>query len=117
MTRKQALAVSALKIKIDAMRMLQVVEAPKLQPQELFLQIGRKRYQVASIQQAVDMYTAARDKSGHGASQMPRATIVNSNGTHLYGISYNGRVWGGAKALDGMNDDQWVAHVTGKQND
>jgi hypothetical protein len=94
MTRKQALAISALKIKIDAMQMLQVVEAPKLQPQELFLQIGRKRYQVASIQQA-----------------------VNNHGTHLYGISYNGRVWGGAKALDGMNDDQWVAHVTGKQND
>jgi hypothetical protein len=110
MTRAQAIA--ALKIRIDAARMLQVVEAPKLQPQELFLQIGRKRYQVASIRQAVDMYTAARDKSGYGASQMPRATIVSSNGTHLYGISYNGRVWDGDKPLDGMNSEQWVAGCT-----
>jgi len=38
-------------------------------------------------------------------------TIVNSNGTHLYGISYNGRVWDGDKPLDGMTVDQWVNHA------
>jgi hypothetical protein len=88
---------------------IQVVAPPKLQPQELFLQIGRKRYQVESIEQAVAMFEKARDVSGLGASQMPRATIVSNTGTHLYGISYNGRVWDGNRPLDGVNrdDPQW----------
>lgn len=93
-------------------RTLEVVAAPKLQPQELFIQIGRKRYQVESIEQAVAMFVAARDASGLGSSQMPRATIVNAHGTHLYGISYNGRVWDGDKPLDGMSGDEWVRHAT-----
>lgn len=89
-------------------RTLEIVVAPALQPRELFLQIGRSRYQVASIEQAVAMHNAARDKSEYGASKMPRVTIVNSNGTHLYGISYNGRVWDGDKPLDGMIGDEWL---------
>ena len=112
MTRNQAIA--NLKTKIDAMkaapRSLEIVAVPKLQPQELFLQIGRKRYQVASIEEAVAMHNKARDASEYGASKMPRVTIVNSHGTHLYGISYNGRVWDGLKPLDGMSSKQWVAH-------
>lgn len=99
-------------------RSIKVVAAPALRPQELFLQIGRKRYQVASVDEAVAKYTAARDASGLGASQMPRVTIVDAQGDHLYSVSYNGRVWdidqnGNRVALDGMNGDQWVAHVTG----
>lgn len=96
------------------MKTLTLAPAPTLQPQQLFLQIGRKRYQVASIAQAVAMFTSARDASGLGASQIDRVTIVNEHGTHLYGISYNGRVWDGDKPLDGMTDPQWVAHVTGE---
>jgi hypothetical protein len=114
MTRNQAIA--ALKAKLDAQRgarALEVVAAPALQPQELFLQVGRKRYQVASIAQAVEMHNDARDASEHGASKFPRVTIVNAHGAHLYGISYNGRVWDGDKPLDGMDGDQWVKHVTG----
>lgn len=91
---------------------LQVVDAPAKQPQELFLQIGRSRYQVASIDEAVAKYTIARDTSGLGSSQMPRVTIVSASGTHLYGISYNGRVWDGDKPLDGMTCEQWVAHAS-----
>lgn len=95
-----------------APRMLEVVAAPKLATQELFLQIGRKRYQVASIAEAVAMHNKARDASEHGASQFPRVTIVNAHGTHLYGISYNGRVWDGDKPMDGMSSEQWVSHAS-----
>ena len=79
------------------------------QPQELFLQIGRKRYQIASIAEAVTMYSETRNRSGLGASKTPHATIVSNTGTHLYRISYNGRVWDGNKPLDGMTDEQWIA--------
>ena len=81
-------------------RTLEVVAAPALQPRELFLQIGRKRYQVASIADAVAMYEQARDASGLGASETPRVTIVDREGGHLYGISYNGRVWDGNRAVE-----------------
>ena len=107
-----ALMISAIKAKLDAQRAALVVEAPKLQPQELFLQIGRKHYQVASIAEAVEMHNAARDNAEHGASGMPRVTIVNAHGTHLYRISYNGRVWDGDKPLDGMNGEAWRARFT-----
>src|SRR5689334_4944940 len=44
----------------NTMSAIQVVAAPALQPQQLFLQVGRKRYQVASIAEAVEMHNAAR---------------------------------------------------------
>jgi len=59
----------------------------------LFMQIGRKRYPVGSLQQASEMFCAARDKSGHGASRTPNVTIVNERGETVARISYNGRVW------------------------
>lgn len=59
----------------------------------LYMQIGRKRYQVASLQEASEMFCAARDKSGHGASRTPDVTIVNERGDTVARISYNGRVW------------------------
>ena len=101
-------------LKTRGMTMIQIVAPPAKQTQELFLQVGRKRYQVSSIAEAVAMHNKARDASEHGASKFPRVTIVNAHGTHLYGISYNGRVWDGDKPLDGMDGDQWVSHVTGK---
>lgn len=101
MTRNQMIA--ELKAKIDrdafASRSLQVVAPPALQPQELFLQVGRKRYQVSSVREAVEMHNTARDNAEHGVSKMPRVTIVDANGTHLYGISYNGRVWDGDREV------------------
>lgn len=89
-------------------RTLEIVAAPIKQPQELFLQVGNKRYQVESIEQAVSIHNLARDRSGAGSSKWPRCTIVNAYGTHLYGISYNGRVWDGDKPLDGMIGDDWL---------
>lgn len=108
MTRNQKIA--ALKAKMNA-PLLKVVAPPALQPQELFLQIGRSRYQVASVADAVAKFEMARDRWEHGASKMPRVTIVNAYGTHLYGISYNGRVWDGDKPLDGETDEQRVARA------
>lgn len=99
---------------------LTITTPPTKQPMILFLQIGRKRYQVDGIDHAVEMYNAARDKSGLGASEMPRVTIVDAYGTFLYSISYNGRVWdydqnGNRVPLDGLSSEQWVAKVTGER--
>jgi hypothetical protein len=96
------------------MASLQFVTAPTKRPLELFLQIGRKRYQVASIADAVEMYEKARDESGLGASKMPQVKITAADGFFLYGIAYNGRVWtlgndGSQVFLDGVNrdDPEW----------
>jgi hypothetical protein len=62
----------------------------------MFLQIGRKRYQVATFEQASLMFCAARDKSGNGASRTPSPKIVDERGEVIGHVSYNGRVWSGA---------------------
>lgn len=62
----------------------------------MFLQIGRKRYQVDSFKQASEMFCVARDKSGNGASRTPSPLIVDENGVAIGYVSYNGRVWLGA---------------------
>jgi hypothetical protein len=54
---------------------------------------GHERYQVASLRDAVDQYCAARRKSGLGASEMPRVTIVDQDGEDLYTVRYNGSIW------------------------
>lgn len=61
--------------------------------QPLFIQVGRRRYQVDGLQQASEMYCAARDASGKGASKTPDGKIVTANGTLVARVSYNGRVW------------------------
>ena len=77
---------------------IEVVQAPTKLQRELFLQIGKRRYHIADIRDAVAKHNATRDASGLGASEMPRVTIVSNTGQHVYGISYNGRVW------DGVNE-------------
>ena len=118
MTKRNEM-IAGLKARIDrgdfGPRTLEVVVAPTLLPQEMFLQIGRKRYQVASIAEAVAMHNQARDAAEHGSSGMPRVTIVNAHGTYLYSISYNGRVWDGDKPLDGLTGEQWVEKVVGAE--
>jgi hypothetical protein len=59
----------------------------------LFIKIGRKSYPVASLKEASEMFCAARDKSGLGASRVPDAFVINGAGDHVAHISYNGRVW------------------------
>ncbi len=62
----------------------------------LSIQIGRKRYPVASLAEASAMFCAARDKSGFGASRTPDPKIFEGDKQIAY-ISYNGRVWAGSK--------------------
>lgn len=59
----------------------------------LFLQVGRKRYQIDSLQQASQMHEKARDASGLGASQIGSTLIVRADGAPFGYVSYNGRVW------------------------
>jgi hypothetical protein len=67
----------------------------------MFLQIGRRRYQVATFEQASLMFCAARDASGEGASTIPAPTIVDERGDIIGHVSYNGRVWpGGSYVAD-----------------
>jgi hypothetical protein len=46
----------------------------------MFLQVGRKRYAVATFEQASQMFCIARDKMGEGSSKIPSQRIVDENG-------------------------------------
>jgi hypothetical protein len=48
---------------------------------------------VPDLETASAMYSAARDKSGLGASKFREGRIVDVNGNPVARISYNGRVW------------------------
>lgn len=61
--------------------------------EQIFIEIGRKRYQVESLKRASEMFCAARDKSGMGASEIPEAKVVTADGRFVARVSYNGRVW------------------------
>jgi len=62
----------------------------------MFLEIGRKRFQIASFEEASRMFCAARDKMGEGASCTPCPIIIDERGEVVGHVSYNGRVWAGA---------------------
>ena len=62
----------------------------------LFIQVGRRRYQIASLRQASEMFERARDAMGLGASKIGPALSVRADGTTFGYVSYNGRVWAGA---------------------
>jgi hypothetical protein len=62
----------------------------------MFLEIGRKRFQIASYEEASRMFCAVRDKMGEGASRTPSPNIVDERGKVIAHVSYNGRVWAGA---------------------
>lgn len=59
----------------------------------IFLKIGAFLFQVASFEQASEMYCAARDAHGEGASKTPTCKIVTADHREVASISYNGRVW------------------------
>lgn len=61
----------------------------------MFLQIGQRRYSVASFEQASQMFERARDACGEGASKTPTPLIVDETGAVIAHLSYNGRVWPG----------------------
>lgn len=61
----------------------------------MFLQIGERRYQVYSFEQASQMFCKARDAFGEGASKTPSPLLVDQSGVPFGYVSYNGRVWAG----------------------
>lgn len=73
-----------------------------LPAEPIFIQIDGRRYQVASLEQASQMYCAARDAFGEGASRTPEGLIVTAEGRTVGRISYNGRVWSPEEWQPGM---------------
>lgn len=69
--------------------------ATMLPSKTMFLQVGRKRYQVETFKRASEMFCAVRDKAGNGASRTPSPLIVDDVGGVIGHVSYNGRVWPG----------------------
>ena len=62
----------------------------------MFIELGRKRFQIASFEEASRMFCLAREKMGEGASRTPSPPIVDERGEVIAHVSYNGRVWAGA---------------------
>ena len=67
----------------------------------MFLELGRKRFQIASFEEASRMFCLAREKMGEGASRTPAPQIVDERGEVIAHVSYNGRVWAGASYVSG----------------
>ena len=42
----------------------------------MFLEIGRKRFQIASFEEASRMFCAARDEASEGASRTPTTLVA-----------------------------------------
>lgn len=61
----------------------------------MFLQVGRKRYQIASFQEASEKFCVVRDASGLGASKTPTPLIVGEQGETVGYVAYNGRIFPG----------------------
>lgn len=61
----------------------------------LSLEVGGKRYPVASLADASRKVEAARDASGIGGSQFPTPLLYDGAGKLIGYVSYNGRVWAG----------------------
>lgn len=75
---------------------MQIVATTQNQPTTgLIMKIGRRAYAVESLAQASDLFCAARDKSGMGASKTPTPLLFNADGSVVGYVSYNGRVWPG----------------------
>lgn len=70
----------------------------------MFLQVGTRRYAVASFEQASQMFCTARDEYDRrtGKALHAQTLIVDEAGEAIAHVSYNGRVWPGR---------EWVADV------
>lgn len=64
----------------------------------MFLQVGQRRYSVATFEQASQMFCAARDKLmlEQGSSKISSQMIVDEHGETIGHVSYNGCVWPGS---------------------
>lgn len=60
----------------------------------MLLVFGKRRVEVATVEEASKIFCAARDKSGKGARGWPNGAIFEVGKQTAY-LSYNGRVWAG----------------------
>lgn len=58
----------------------------------MVLSYRNRRVPVASLAEASAIYSAARDRSGKGASGWPDGAVLEDNKV-IGRVSYNGRVW------------------------
>ena len=63
----------------------------KFNPVMNIVQIGRDKFPVATLAEAIACWEAARDQHGWGASESPRCIAIIDGQTIK--ISYNGRAW------------------------
>lgn len=64
----------------------------------MFLQVGRKRYQVESFEQASEMCCTARDKwlqNGARGARPGSQLLLDEQGRVIGHVAYNGRVFPG----------------------
>ena len=59
--------------------LIMVTESKKTLAKTMFLEIGRKRFQVTSFEQASCMFCAARYQMGEGASRTPSPKMTSTN--------------------------------------
>lgn len=59
----------------------------------MFVHLGRKRIQVASLADASSGFVAMRDRAGFGASRTPTPLITDADGNVVGYVAYNGRVF------------------------
>jgi hypothetical protein len=59
------------------------------------VQIGRDKFPIGTLAEAIGCWEAARDQYGWGASDAPRCTAI-IDGQSIR-ISYNGRAWSSDK--------------------
>jgi hypothetical protein len=64
-------------------------------PTSLWITVRKRRYPVASLEDASQKFSQVRDASGKGASETPTPLIVDDAGKVVGYIAYNGRVFPG----------------------
>lgn len=67
----------------------------------LFVKVGRAKYPFQGAAHASQAYRDTIDRLDLGASQTPPCYIIDSSGTKVGHISYNGKVWAGAEWQSG----------------
>lgn len=59
------------------------------------VRIGRRKFHFTTAEAASAAYRAIIDEQDLGASQSPNCDLLDSQGTRIGYVSYNGKVWTG----------------------
>lgn len=61
----------------------------------LFVEYEGRRYPVASLREASEKWVEFCDRTGAGVSELPTAHVLDSTGSRIGYIAYNGRIFEG----------------------